>query len=256
MLDLAAYITVDWTVYLLAFAVVVVAAIAQASIGIGFGVVSAPILAILDPILVPGPLLVLAVLTSLIVALRDRQDFRFGNLGYALSGRVLASVLGALTASVLSPRLFLLVFATLILAAVALSLSGLRFAPSRRSLFVAGAASGYMGTITSVGAPPMAIVYQHSPGAEVRANMSAFLMAGGFVSILSLAAFGAFHWTDLLLSLKLLPALVIGTWLSGSLTRYTDQGWMRPAMLVLCVAASLLLLIRALTGDIDTQMLQ
>jgi hypothetical protein len=242
-------LTVDWAVYILAFATVVVAAVAQASIGIGFGVVSAPILAVLDPVLVPGPLLVLGVLTSLIVAVRDRQDFQLGNLGYALGGRVIASVLGALTASVLSPQLFLLVFASLILAAVAISLSGMRFAPSPRSLFVAGAASGYMGTITSVGAPPMAIVYQHSPGGEVRANMSAFLVTGGTVSIISLAAFGAFNWSDALLSLKLLPALVIGTWLSGPLTRFTDAGWMRPAMLALCIAASLLLLWRALSGD-------
>ncbi|MEO1222746.1 MAG: sulfite exporter TauE/SafE family protein [Pseudomonadota bacterium] len=244
--DLAAYLTVDWLVYLLAFATIVVAAVAQASIGVGFGIVSAPILAVLDPVLVPGPLLVLAVLTSLIVAIRDRQDLRLGNLGYALGGRVLASILGALTASVLSPRLFLIVFAALILVAVALSLSGLRFALNRRSLFIAGAASGYMGTITSVGAPPMAIVYQHSPGAVVRANISAFLMAGGIVSILSLAAFGAFDWSDLLLGAKLLPALLIGIWLSGSLTHFTDRGWMRPAMLALCAGAAVLLLLRAL----------
>ncbi|MEM7444989.1 MAG: sulfite exporter TauE/SafE family protein [Pseudomonadota bacterium] len=249
MTDLVAYLVVDWPVYLIAFTTVVVAAVAQASIGIGFGVVSAPILAILDPALVPGPLLILGVLTSLIVGIRHRQHFHLGKLGYALSGRVLASILGGLTASVLSPQLFLLVFASLMLAAVAISLSGLHFAPTPRSLFVAGAASGYMGTITSVGAPPMAIVYQHSPGGEIRANMSAFLVSGGTVSIIALAAFGAFGWSDIVLSLKLLPALLIGTWLSRPVARFFDTGWMRPGMLGLCVAASILLLWRALSGE-------
>ncbi len=246
----AHFAALDWSVFAIAFVVIVLAAVAQASIGVGFGIVSAPILAILDPSLVPGPLLVLAVTTSAIVAVRDRRDFRFGNLGYALAGRIPASLLGGLTASLLSPRMFLLVFGVLVLMAVVLSLTGLRFAPTRRSLFGAGFASGYMGTITSVGTPPMAIVYQHSPGAEVRANMSAFLVVGGLVSILSLALFGAFTWGDLLLSLKLLPALLIGTWLSRPLTRYMDGGWMRPAMLVLCAAAAALLLIRALVGEV------
>ena len=52
-----------------------------------------------------------------------------------------------------------------------------------------------------------------------------------------------------MLSLKLLPALLIGTLLSKPLSLYMDAGWMRPAMLVLCAAASALLLIRALSGD-------
>lgn len=246
---LAPFIVIDWTVFTVAFLVIILAAIAQGSIGVGFGIVSAPILAIIDPSLVPGPLLVLAVTTSAIVAVRDRRDFRLGNLAYALAGRLPASLLGGLTASLLSPQMFLLVFGSLILIAVLLSLSGLRFAPTKRSLFGAGLASGYMGTITSVGTPPMAIVYQHSPGAEVRANMSAFLVVGGLASILSLAIFGAFDWGDLTISLKLLPALLIGAWLSKPLSRYMDAGWMRPAMLVLCAVASALLLIRALSGD-------
>jgi len=246
---LAALAAVDWAVFALAFLIIVCAAIAQGSLGVGFGIVSAPILAILDPSLVPGPLLVLAVTTSAIIAVRDRRDFRLGNLGYALAGRIPASLLGGLTASLLSPRMFLLVFGVLVLLAVVLSLSGLRFQPTKRSLFAAGLASGYMGTITSVGTPPMAIVYQHSPGAEVRANMSAFLVVGGIVSVLSLALFGAFGWSDLFLSLKLLPALLIGAWLSKPVSRHVDNGWMRPAILVLCAAASALLLFRALTGD-------
>lgn len=247
MFDPAAFMVIDWAVYVVAFLTIIVAAVAQSTIGVGFGIVAAPVLAVLDPTLVPGPLLVLAMLTSLLVAVRDRRDMRFGNLGFALSGRVVASIFGALTASLLSPQAFLLVFATLILLAVGLSLSGWRIAPSNRNLFFAGAASGYMGTITSVGTPPMAIVYQYSPGAEVRANMSAFLVAGALISILALALFGEFTWTHLALSVKLLPALVLGFWLSGPIKRFTDRGWMRPAMLVLCAAASALLFVRGLS---------
>jgi uncharacterized membrane protein YfcA len=239
---------VDWPGLVLALAVVVVAAGAQAALGVGFGIVAAPVLAVVDPALVPGTVMVLGTLTALTVAVRERASFHFANVGYALAGRVLFSLLGGLTASLLPPRLFLLVFAALILAAVGLSLSGLRVAPTRRNLFLAGSASGFMGTLTAVGTPPLAIVYQYAPGAEVRANLSAFFAVGGFISILSLAGFGAFGLHDLALSLQLLPAMLVGYLLSPLLARHTDRGWMRPAMLALCVGAAALLTVKGVAG--------
>ncbi|MCP4385521.1 MAG: sulfite exporter TauE/SafE family protein [Hyphomicrobiales bacterium] len=236
----------DLTFFSAAFLVIVVAAIAQSTLGVGFGVVAAPALALLDPQMVPGPLLVLAMLTSLMVAIRDRRDVRFGHLSYALSGRVAASILGGLTASALGQRDFLLLFAGLVITGVALSLTGWKIAPTRRNLFLAGSASGYMGTITSSGAPPMAIVYQHSPAAEVRANMSVFLAAGALVSIGSLVAFGAFDWAELAVAMYLIPALWLGFFLSRYFRTLADTGWMRPSMLILCTVAAATLVGRAL----------
>lgn len=238
----------DWTVYAVAFVVIVAAAVAQSALGVGFGVVAAPVLAVVDPELVPGAVMILGTLTALVVALRERAGWSIDNLGSALVGRVIFSILGGLVASLLSPRMFLLIFAALILLAVALSLSGLRIAPTQRNLFLAGSASGLMGTITSVGTPPLAIIYQYAPGAEVRARLSAFFAVGGLISILSLAAFGALGRADIAFSLTLLPAMLLGYLLSPLLARHTDRGWMRPAMLTLCVAAASLLLVKGVAG--------
>ena len=112
MPDSSLLAVLDWPSLLLAFVVVVVAAAAQAALGVGFGIVAAPVLAVVDPELVPGTVMVLGTLTALFVAVRERAAFQFANVGYALAGRVLFSLLGALTASLLSPRLFLLVFAS------------------------------------------------------------------------------------------------------------------------------------------------
>ena len=241
---LAALVPLDWSIYAFAFVVIVAAAVAQSALGVGFGVVAAPILAVIDPALVPGTVMILGSLTAAVVALREPIGWSGGSLGYAMLGRIIFSVIGGLVASLLSPRLFLLVFAGLILLAVALSLSGLRIVPTRRNLFLAGSASGLMGTITSVGTPPLALVYQHAPGAEVRARLSAFFAVGGLISILSLAAFGELGRADLVFSLTLLPAMLVGYLLSPLLARHTDRGWMRPAMLALCVAAASLLLVK------------
>ena len=78
---------------------------------------------------------------------------------------------------------FSLLFAGLILAAVALSLARWRVRPTRRSLLVAGTLSGLMGTVTTIGAPPMGIVYQHAPGARTRGTLNAFFALGALVSL-------------------------------------------------------------------------
>lgn len=247
MPELWAYLAAfDWTTFALAFVVITTAAMVQSTTGFGLGVVAAPLLAIIDPAMVPGPLLALALCLSVLVAWRERTSIRFSELGAALAGRLPASFLAGLTVGFLPPQHFLLMFALMILAAVALSLSGWRLAPTTRNLVVAGAVSGYMGTITSVGAPPMAIVYQHAPGPQMRATMGAFFVAGSAISLAALATFGAFGWQDLLLSVKLIPAMVLGFAISGLVVKVVDRGYARTAVLTLCTTSAGVLLVKAL----------
>jgi uncharacterized protein len=245
-LTLADIIAVDWSTFPLAFLVIMVAAMVQSTTGFGLGIVAAPVLAVIDPELVPGPLLALALGLSIMVAWRARSAIRFRELGFALGGRIPASFLAGLTVGFLSPQAFLLMFALMILAAIGLSLSGWKLAPTPVNLVVAGAVSGYMGTITSVGAPPMAIVYQHAPGPELRAFMAAFFVVGSAVSLTALAVFGAFGWHDLALSIKLVPAMVLGFAVSGAMVRWIDRGYARTAVLTLCTASAGVLLVKAL----------
>ena len=56
------------------FAIVVAASIVQAGLGMGFGLASAPLLALIDPRLVPGPVLIIAVVTSIWACLLYTSD--------------------------------------------------------------------------------------------------------------------------------------------------------------------------------------
>ena len=52
--------------------IVTVAAIVQSSVGFGLGMIAAPILLLIDPNLVPAPLMMNGVVLSLMIAYRDR----------------------------------------------------------------------------------------------------------------------------------------------------------------------------------------
>ena len=119
----------------------------QGAIGYGMALVSGPILVLIEPRLMPGPYLVASTLLSILVILRERKELKMGSLGWAIArpGAALAASLLA----ILAARKINIGFGVVILLGVALSLSGLRFAPSRINLLIAGTLSGIMGTIAA-----------------------------------------------------------------------------------------------------------
>lgn len=238
----------DWPVVLALAATVAAAAMLQASTGVGFGVLAAPVAVMLDPRLVPSSLLLLSLLLSVMTALRERGAIDLPGLGFATIGRVLGAAGAGATIALLPPSLFATVFSLMILAAIALSVVGWHVQPTRGNLVVAGLASGYMGTITSVGSPPMALVYQNVPGPTIRATMGAFFVLGSAVSLASLATVGHLDLMQLLASLWLLAPLLLGYRLSRHAIGYIDRGRVRPAILAVSAAAALALLARELVA--------
>jgi uncharacterized membrane protein YfcA len=220
----------------------------QGAGGIGFNMFAAPLVALLRPDLVPGPMLVLALLLGLMGMLREYRSIDWPGLGYALLGRLPASVATGWLITVLPHKLLVLAFAFMILAAVAMSLRGWHVAASPTNLAIAGAASGLMGTITSSGAPPMAIVYQNVSGPQLRATISAFFFIGAAVSLAALAAFGKFDLHQGAAGLALLPPLAAGFALSRSLRKLLDGKRMRPFLLGLSAFAALLLILQNFTS--------
>lgn len=230
--------------YLLVSLVIFIGACLQGAGGVGFGMFVAPILALWRPELVPGPLLVLGGLLSLMSAIRERTSIDFHGLRFALAGRIPASFVGGLFFALLPLAMLSVVFALLILAAVALSLLGWKVANSPRNLFLAGLASGFMGTITSVGAPPMAIVMQHAQPAQLRATIGAFFVVGATVSIMALAWVDRFGWLELWYGVALVLPLLAGFGVSSKLVDRIDRHQVRTLILGMSALAAGALIVR------------
>lgn len=225
---------------------VMLGACLQGAAGIGFALFAAPIVALVEPDLVPGPMLVLGGAVSLLAALREwrRIDVRLAAIAFA--GRVPGSILAGLVIGVLPRSAFALIFAVLILAAVALSFGTQQVTPRPGLLGIAGFASGFMGTITSVGTPPMGLALQSLEPARLRATIGVFLVAGSIVSLAVLAAGGRFHWREFTLSFLLLPPMALGFGLSSLVVGRIKPELVRQAVLVISALAALLLIARAL----------
>lgn len=236
--------TFEWAVALIA---VFVGACAQGSIGFGLGMLAAPVLAITDDDFIPGPLLLVAMVLTCLVALRERGGLDWRGLKWAIVGRIPGSILGTVAVVLLPDRGLIILFAVLVLIGVGLSVAGLRLRPTSATLLSAGAMSGFMGSITSIGGPPMALVYQHRTGPELRATLAAFFVFGSTLSIALLLIAGDMHAVDFRRAGLLLPAMLLGFAVSLPLSSVLDRGYLRPALLAFSGSTATLLLILEFT---------
>jgi uncharacterized membrane protein YfcA len=222
---------------------ILVGTVVQRLAGQAFGMIATPLVALVAPEHVPGALLCLGFVIALTASTLDfaaieRREIAPGFAGRAAGGG--AAVLVAL--SLTETDGIRVAVGLVVLAGVALSLSGLRVAIRPASLFLAGLASGLMGTLTAVGAPPMALLYQREPAKRARAMQNLFLLWGMVVSIGLLALAGLLGLPTLVFALALSPPMLLGLGLGQMLARRVERASLRPWALGLSTLSALALL--------------
>ena len=162
-------------------------------------------------------------------------------------GRALGAVIAAMiAASITNVDLIAGLTGVAVLIGIALSLSGLRITIRPVSLIIAGIAAGLMGTITAVGAPPMALLYQYEPVKRARAMQNAFFFWGMCVSVLALTWQGLITSKHLIFAASLLPAIILGLAVSMPLAKRLERHSIRPYALGLSIIAATTLIARLL----------
>lgn len=215
----------------------------QGSIGFGMGMLAAPVVAVVDPGLVPGTLIMLATLLTLMVVIKERGAIDVSGAGWALAGRVPGTIAGALFLAAIPEHTLAILIAVVVLGGVAVTGLGWVPAPRRRNLVLAGAASGVLGTATSIGGPPMALVWQRSEGPQLRGTMSGFFLIGSLMSIAMLSLTGAIDRHTIAMFGVLIPAAVLGYVLSRYANRLLNPNRQRwTAITVSLIGAMVLIL--------------
>jgi uncharacterized membrane protein YfcA len=232
------------------FAVVAVAVLLasclQASIGFGMGMLAAPVVAIVDPALIPGTLIMLATFVTLIVSVRERASIDPSGTKWALIGRVPGTIAGALLLAALPEKGLAVMLAAVVLLGVVLTSAGWVPAPRRRNVVLAGAASGLLGTSTSIGGPPMALVWQRNSGARLRGTMSGFFLVGSLMSLVALWFTDAVSAHTLMSFAVLAPATVVGYALSRYVNRFLHPARLRWLAIAVSALGAVVLIVRQL----------
>lgn len=229
----------------LAVLIVAVGTAIQASIGFGLAMIAAPLLMLIEPALVPGAMIGIALALSFWTTWNDRHGIDRGILKAAVAGRLLGTPPAALLVGTASAATFDLVFGVLVLLAIGISLWHSDVRPTPKTVFFATIAAGFMGTISGIGGPPQALVYQNASGAELRGNLSVLFMIGTSLSLAALVLMGRFGAADLVYTAILMVGVVIGMLCRHPIKARLDRTSARPWLLGLCAISALAVLTRA-----------
>ncbi len=227
---------------------VTLGALVQGAVGLGLGLVSAPVITLVDQRLMPGTMLWLAAFYPFLTLAHEGRQADWRGLGWAFTGRVPGTVVGVGVVSYVSAGLLGLLVGIMVLVAVFLTWRVFALPRRRPVLAGMGVVSGVAGTATSIGGPPLALVYTDVSGPRLRATMAAYFVGGGLLSLGGLALSHELTRREGLWALGLAPFLVLGFGLAGPVRRHVDAGRTRSAVLVVCACSGLALVLRSLIG--------
>ncbi|WP_439861439.1 TSUP family transporter [Pseudomonas sp. MBLB4136] len=222
----------------LALLIVLGGSLVQALLGIGFALLAAPLLFLLDPGYVPGPILLLGFVLACCMLLGKRQPLAWRRPLPAILGRLPGAWCGALLLGLLPAAWLGLLLGGCVLLATLSSYRWLALPCSPRNLGIAGFCSGLMGTATSVGGPPMALVYQGRSRVAACDELAAFFLLSTPLSLLVLLHQGRLPLDQLAGALKLAPAVLAGYGLARCLEGRIDQRSPRQLLLLLSLLAA------------------
>ena len=226
----------------------VVGATVQGTVGLGLGVVAAPVAGLVAPELVPELLLWLALMMAATTLVSEHHGVDWDGLAWAVPARVVGTAVGVVVVSALTAQQIGIAVSLVVLLSVILTVHTVELPINRVTLPSAGFVSGVIGTATSIGGPPLAVLYQHRPPRTVRPTLAAYFVIGAALSLTGLGLAGELDPHIFWLALTLSPTLLLGFWLAVPVRGRLPAAAVRSGILAVCTASALALLVRSLVG--------
>ena len=226
--------------------IMVVGACVQSVIGYGLGLICAPLVFLINPEYVPIPMIMNSFILCVLQVIKAHKTLRINEVGWAVVGNMSGILLAVIVMLFISSTDFSLIFGLLILTAVLISFNGYHPVINRSSSLIAGFASGVMGVFTSVGGPPIALLYQSASNEKILANLPAFFLITTTFALVALYVAGHFQRHHVDLFLHCLPGVALCFFVSPLVRKWLAERSLRPFILAVASISGLYSVIKGL----------
>ncbi len=230
----------------IALVVTFLGALAQGVVGIGFGVLSVPVLSLVNPVLAPVPQLLMALPLTVMMSWRERTHADLRGVTWVLVGRAPGAAAGLLLLALATQRTLDVVIAAVVLSGVAIRATGITVVRTPVRDVLVGAFAGTASMVASIGGPPMALLYQDESGPTIRASLSMVFTIGLLITLAGRFLSGLIAAADVRIAIALLPAMLAGYAMSVVVADKVAAPAMRIGILTLSAFAACGLLLRAI----------
>lgn len=211
-----------------------------------------PLLAMIDLALVPAPLIFASIVLSIMMAVRERAAIDWLHIPLVLFGMLPGAMLGAYMISIIPLEQLGIVFGIVILLGVGITAIGRTLPLTRYSAIAAGTLAGVMGASAGIGAPLLALLYQHETGARLRSTLAILYTTASILILLVLAGFNRFRTEEVIAGAYLVPGFILGYLIANRLSARMNDGFTRIAVLLVSASAAVALIWRSIPDDFLT----
>ncbi|WP_323718508.1 sulfite exporter TauE/SafE family protein [Paracoccus aminovorans] len=216
----------------------------QGAVGIGFALIMAPIFGFVDATYLPVTLLILMLPLNFLVAWREREAIDRPGASWITVGRFFGTFLGMAVLVALSVRQLEIAVGLLTILAAVIALLSPPFTPRPSASLGVGLFTGVTETATGIGGPPLALLYQHAPGPVLRSTVATCFLVGEAISLVILMIAGRIGQAQLLGALYLIPAVLVGSWLSRHVHAHINGPKLRLAVLIFSIVSGAALVLK------------
>ena len=216
----------------------------QGAVGIGFALIMAPIFGFIDATYLPVTLLILMLPLNFLVAWRERDSIDRPGASWITAGRFFGTFLGMAVLVALSVRQLEIAVGLLTILAAVIALLAPPFSPGRPSSLGVGLFTGVTETATGIGGPPLALLYQHASGPVLRSTVATCFLVGEVISLAILMIAGRIMQIQVLAAACLIPAVLIGSWLSRHVHAHINGPKLRLAVLIFSIVSGAALVVK------------
>lgn len=219
-------------------------AMVQGCIGIGIGLVAAPVLVSIDPAFAPGPLLLIGQVVGLRHVFAEREFIDRAALRNVFIGLPFGLAAGLTILLMIDGRVLSIIVGTATALAAASILLGAHLARSRAVEVGAGGVMAFASITAALPGPPLVIAFSDMKPATMRGTASASVLAVAILAAITLTTAGRFGRHELELLALLFPGAALGLFSARYLRPVLDRSWFRTAVLLIACAGGIALVIR------------
>lgn len=218
----------------------------QGVIGFGLGTISTPIMALIKPELVPVVVLCLAFVIACTTLHRSWSETDWKMVWYSNIARLPGTVLAVWALAILSTNSLQLFIGCAVIFTMVLSSLGWTPKVNAPNTIFAGLLSGFLGTSTSIGGPPMALLMKSFNPTKARGTLSATFVFGSVVSMITLGIGGQITAYQLKFAAIYLPLAILGLFAASYFNRFVDRKLLNRIVITVSIGASIVLIIQSL----------
>ncbi|TXR53895.1 sulfite exporter TauE/SafE family protein [Reinekea thalattae] len=218
----------------------------QTALGFGIAVIAAPIIVIFRPDWIPAILTITAFSLTIGNAWNLRHEVNWQQMSVPMISRIPGTLIGTWLLTQMAHQTLQLMVAGMVFFAVIATAFAKPFKANTVNLSIAGLVSGFTGSTTAIGGPPMALVMQHGSGNQTRASLSLYFAYASGLSLISLQLMGIMTTELWLIGLSFIPFVIVGYFLGVRLRGWVDSKF-RSLLLIMCSVSAVIAIYGAIS---------